>query len=1173
MKHYYFVVRLVVAVVAGMSWPATAVHAATSDLANAPLASLPPAAIKPNVLFIMDNSGSMATTYVPDLASNFRWISGAAKPKYGMYNYVCNPLAYNPAITYSAPPKADGTGNMDNASFSAARVNGYVSTSATVDLRSAFNVDGVAGNDRAAFYYRYSGAADERMIWSPAFPLYARCVSVEGVNPGLGFFTKVTVDSNSGVGTNRDERTNFANWFSYYRTRMLTMKAGVSRAFKEVSGNIRVGYFTILTTFAAGAPNMTFQNIADFSGTHKTAFFNNLYLAEPSYTTPLRPALTRAGLIYAGRYLTGENDPVQYSCQRNFTILSTDGNWNSAEEKPGIYSPGKLDGTPVGNQDNLLTRPMYDGTSTATPPTAGGASDTLADIAAYYYNTDLRTPELGNCAPRTGIDLCENNVPGSSSDNNPKQHMTTFTIGLGVDGTLRYDENYDTATSGDFFDIKQGTKNWPDASPAAAEFDGRRIDDLWHAAVNGHGKYFSAKTPQVLYDGMSKALESIALAERTGSSAAAATSNLEPVLGDNYVYMALYRSLKWDGDLQARSIDPATGALSTNPIWTAQTQLDAKVSADSDTRTIYTYDQTLSTKLKTFVWDNLSNSEKALFENMCGSPNKLSQCVGLTNTQKTMMEGQNLLNFIRGQYLLEERTANVNPLYRMREHVLGDMVNSQPVYVKRPPFKYSDANYSTFRDTTQLNRAGRVYVAANDGMLHAFNADTGAEEWAYVPSEMMPSLYRLADKNYEGNHRYYVDGTPVIGDICPRAPADTCSASQWKTILVGGFNAGGRGYYALDITDPANPKALWNYKTKDLGYTFGNPVITKRANGAWVVVFASGYNNLKDTADDESVYDNDETGRGDGQGHLYVLDAYTGVKQVRLDTGIGTRTTPSGLAKINAWIESTSDNTAKRFYGGDLLGNVWRFDIDDVVAPSGREAFKIAELGNSGSVGIQPITIKPELTEIQSGGQSYAVVHVATGRYMGATDLLDASKTQQSIYAIKDTLANTSLGKVRASAADLVQQTLTAVTGGAGRSTSTNPVNWATNNGWYVDLNPGNTSPGERVTVEMQQQLGLLTVVANVPESNSCTVGGYAWLYHFDIRSGQYVQSAVGSLAGKKLSQNALAAGLKTVLLTTGKTTTYVTDTGGGITGMDDPSSGGGAGTGARRISWRELTE
>ncbi len=165
-------------------------------------------------------------------------------------------------------------------------------------------------------------------------------------------------------------------------------------------------------------------------------------------------------------------------------------------------------------------------------------------------------------------------------------------------------------------------------------------------------------------------------------------------------------------------------------------------------------------------------------------------------------------------------------------------------------------------------------------------------------------------------------------------------------------------------------------------------------------------------------------------------------------------------------------------------------------------------------MGIQPITIKPELTEIQSGGQSYAVVHVATGRYMGATDLLDASKTQQSIYAIKDTLANTSLGKVRASSANLVQQTLTAVTGGAGRSTSTNPVNWATNNGWYVDLNPGNTSPGERVTVEMQQQLGLLTVVANVPESNSCTVGGYAWLYHFDIRSGQYVQSAVGSLAG-----------------------------------------------------------
>ncbi|MDO9064125.1 MAG: PilC/PilY family type IV pilus protein, partial [Sulfuricella sp.] len=370
---------------------------------------------------------------------------------------------------------------------------------------------------------------------------------------------------------------------------------------------------------------------------------------------------------------------------------------------------------------------------------------------------------------------------------------------------------------------------------------------------------------------------------------------------------------------------------------------------------------------------------------------------------------------------------------------------------------------------------------------------------------------------------------------------------------------GGRGYYALDITDPAGPKALWNFTVNedtDLGLTFGNPIITKRKDGTWVAVFTSGYNNVS---------------TGDGKGYLYVVNANTGAVLEKISTNTGSITTPSGLGKINVWISNTTDNTAERFYGGDLLGNVWRFDIDNVIPPAGKEAFLLATVGQINGAGTQSITTKPELTEITAGGIDYAVVNVGTGRYLGVNDLSDISL--QSVYSFKDNLTATGLGLVRTTGV-LVPQTLTTFTGANGealRTSSTNTVDWAIKSGWYVDLNPNNESPGERVNVDMQMQLGLLTVAGNVPNANACNLGGYAWLYYFDFKTGQYVQTSTGNMVGKRLSTNALVAGLKTIKLTTGKTLTIITDTGGGITGNDEPTSSGGSGVGGKRVSWREL--
>lgn len=826
----------------------------------------------------------------------------------------------------------------------------------------------------------------------------------------------------------------------------------------------------------------------------------------------------------------------------------------------------------------------------------GGTPNTLADVAYYYYQTDLRDSTLSNCTGALGTDVCFNNVRGVGLDNIQQQHMTTFTLGLGVVGTLDPDYPkhyypYPPSGSTDFQNLITGPNNWP--SPVSDT--NTTIDDLWHAAVNGRGQYFSAKDPDSLVKGLSGALE--AVQTQKGSSAAASTSNMQPVPGDNFAYIALFNTLAWDGDLIAKEIDPTTGKFVLDPVtkkdkidWQAQQLLETLVSPISDTRTIYTFDSSVSaapSKLKQFTWANLTATEQGYFSNMCTSPFLLSQCSILIandvingTATATAASGANLVNFLRGQRGFEDAPANngaiygngtvTYAIYRPRDHVLGDIVSAQPQYVKKPPFDYTDAGYSDFK-IAQAGRAPMVYSGANDGMLHAFDAATGIERWAYIPPMVLPNLYRLASEDYPHNHRYYVDGTPTVVDVCPSAPASACDGTQWKTILVAGLNGGGRGFYALDITDPANPKALWNYTVTNeanIGYSYGNPVIAKRKNncnmsgvctgGTWVVGLTSGYNNVSP---------------GDGQGHLYILNAYTGAPLENIvttdtitSTFSGDTTTPSGFARINAYVENPGDNTVEHFYGGDLLGNVWRLSIDSTSLPSGKGSFLLAMLGKVDLAYSQPVTIRPELSSlVDTSGATHTVVEIGTGRYLGVSDL--ANTDQQSVYAFKDDLTTTPLGLVR-TPGKLVKQTLTTYTSGGNsyRKGSNTAVDWSTKSGWYVDLNPNGDSPGERVNVDMTQQQTTLSVIGNVPDTNACNVGGYSWIYYFNYQTGY-----LAPLAGIKDTTNSMIAGTTQIMDQSGKTHTIVTHTDGTVTVQDDISPAGVLGI-SRRTSWRELT-
>lgn len=904
--------------------------------------------------------------------------------------------------------------------------------------------------------------------------------------------------------TYAEEMANFASWYAWYRTRAQMTKSAIGQAFKDVRGtpqesdpnddnylHARIGMTTI--------NNPVVLNIANFDSAQKTTFYTNLYNFDPLGGTPLRTSLDSIGRMYQGTSTT-YSDPVQFSCQKNFAILATDGYWNDS------YSG-------VGDTDGAagVTRPSLDALKTP---------QTLADVAYHYYHTDLRT----SCG---ATDLCTNNVAPSGvntavDDTAQHQHMTTFTIGLGVDGTLTYDPAYKTSTSGDYFNIKQGTRDWP--KPASNQPE--TIDDLWHAAVNGRGTYFSTQNPSALESGLRKALSSIDSA--SGSGAAAATSNLQPTTGDNYIYVATYRTLKWDGEVSAYTVDLSTGAISGSATWQAEPLLRARITTagNSDDRIIYTANGNTRTLFSSGA-GGLTAAQLAMFDT-----SKLSQYAGWTVAQQGAATAASLVNFLRGhdRYEDQERDANYGSyerLYRDRERVLGDIVHAQPVYVKAPPYNFSDGGYAGFKSANSA-RAATLYAASNDGMLHAFDGLTGQERWAFVPPMVLPNMWRLADANYASQHRFYLDG--------PLAMSDALVGGNWKTVLIGAMGKGGRGFYALDVTDPANPQPLWDFTADDnpnVGYSYGTPYITKLADGTWVAVVTSGYNNVPEGG---------KYGSADGKGYVFVLNLADGSVLKTITTGVGTTANPSGLARLNVKVADFNiDNTAVAAYGGDLTGVMWRFDLEAGTAT------KLADFGPS-----KPIMAAPEIAEVEGK----RAVYFGTGRYLGEQDLDDVDT--QTLYGIKDDGSTTVTGIDK-----LVGQTVT--DSGTTRSITGNPVDWSSKSGWYVNM----PDSGERVTIDPQLYFGTLVFASTVPSVSACQPGGYSWLYQLDFKTGGNVSPQ--NPGGMKFTSPIV--GVTVSKLPSGTPVIHaVTADGKKPDAIELQIAPDSSGLGAKRVLWRELS-
>ncbi len=1048
------------------------------NLSTVPL-YLKASGVAPNIYLTLDDSGSMAWAFMPD--SKGYW------PYYTTNRFessTFNPMYYDPTVTYTPPIGADGT-SLGDASFTAAWLNGYDHSDGTLNL---------ATNYRATYYYY--GPGGYAVVGAGPGPAYyyqynAACGNVNSDS----CYTYVDVTKLSAA-----QQQNFANWYSYYRTRILMAKTAISLAFGKLGTTTRVAGQNINTNRLNPSSPSGVQMLHPFAGSERKAWFSWLGGVLPGGGTPLRQSLQRVGEYYSTSGVKspyaltpGVQDAPEYSCRQNFSVLMTDGMWNGSD--PGV---GNVDGA----SGPVITDPT--GASyqyNPNTPFKDGWSDTLADVAMYYWDRDLR-PSLTNDVPQylpnvhykaDGVTV-DQNATFYDYRNDPAdwQHMVTFTIGLGVDGTL------DPST--DLPALISGSKSWP--KPAANTIT--TIDDLWHAAVNGRGDFLSAKNPQSLVSAFANIIGAIGQRTSSFSAAALTSGSLET---NTQLITATFDGSTWTGDVQATKLD-SSGNLA-GLVWDANCILSGRVGAAcvplpgnttvQGSRTILTYDPGKSQGVP-FRWSSLSSSEQSALNTdpVSGTADAL---------------GSARLDYLRGSRTQEQ--VNGGTFRNRTGGILGDIVDSAPVYVGPPnrfyswgsgsPYSSWTASYATFK-TAQAARTPVVYVGANDGMLHGFRADTGMEVLGFVPSALFGALNQLTSPTYA--HRYYVDSTPTENDVY------FTGLGQWRSVLAGGLGGGGREIYALDVTDPAafaegNAKnlVLWEftdtkaapYGDPNLGDTYSRPAIVLLNNGVWAAVFGNGYNSSC-------------SGSGCGDAMLYVVNIETGALIKKIDTGTGPtddptgKNRPDGLATVEP-VDADGNFTTDYVFAGDLYGNLWKFNLSGstpgtwkVAYSSGSKPKPLFTAVDAGGKP-QPITTRPVVGTNPSGPGF--MVYFGTGKYLETTDSVPDTSTVQSVYGIWDPNGGTPPTITRAK---LQAQTITNETTAFGaqlRVVSGNRIDWSTQMGWYLDLkSPTLGAQGEMMITDPVLRSGRLIFTTLIPNANVCSSGGTSWLFEISAASG-----------------------------------------------------------------------
>ncbi|WP_223627759.1 pilus assembly protein [Thermomonas beijingensis] len=925
---------------------------------------------------------------------------------------------------------------------------------------------------------------------------YTTTNSCDGDSVGSYGWVNCTSATPTGRGVS-DELTNFATWYSYFRTRIKAAKGGAAEAFKAQGNKVRVGYRSLHPTNNSSiAPDFDIPvgdgndgrfvngNVANGDAaatTTRSIWYNRLFAAYASNGTPLQAELKQAGDYFSQSSASGPYGPEsganQYSCRQNFAILTTDGYWNGgtagtgdvdSSAQPTITGAPKQKGDPNQSYTYSPTKPYSDGTTTW--------SSTLADVAMKYWVTDLRTDiaAMGTTASPAG-----NNVPTTEDDPAFWQHMVTFGISIGMKTTQGM------ASVEDAFAAKP---NWPQPGNDLAA----NVDDLLHAAVNGHGQFVAATSPALFAEGLTKALATIA--RRTSSSSNIAT-NAATIKTGGKVFNASYVSGIWTGAVNAWTLDAYN-----NPSALAWT---ASIPAFSTRKTkVFTYNGTTGDTFPTAT--QTTSLDRST--------------VGPVDYPVT---GAKNADYIMGDQS-GEGTA-VGKL-RVRDALLGDIVDSSPAYV-------SDTN--------------TLYVGANDGMLHAFDAGTGVEQFAYVPNLInFGKLAQISRGDYD--HQWSVDG-PVAVTSRKLTPS--------QNLLVGSLGRGGKGMYGLDVSTPASfgtANVSWELADTangNMGLVTGRPVLAKVKTGDVAAVVGNGVNSSNDKA------------------VLIVVNVKTGAVIREIDTGAGSASTPNGLAAPTG-ILGPDGKTIAYAYAGDRLGNVWKFDLTDASASNWTATRLFTAKSNDGTGAVQPIT----------GGVTVATdpktykrwVMFGTGSFMTTTEAADKTASTQGMYGFVDDGAAVAY-------ADLVKRGVNntgAIQDGYPVRTFDSKSDLPTGKkGWYLTL-PG---AGERIVQDAQLVSNILVTASMIPEGNGCEAGGTGYINALDAFTGTSAGSSLFDLNNDGSTTDSVVGGVPvgSVNFGVGMPTLPIFLDGklvvGGTNAGNKPGSGGISGKSWSRVSWREI--
>lgn len=836
--------------------------------------------------------------------------------------------------------------------------------------------------------------------------------------------------------------------------------------------------------------------------------------------------------------ITTWSDPIAYTCQKNFILgigdvnANYDGDLNGTSLAQGGTIPSDdttvnvtIATNMVGQLEGLGTLGTKKNSSTGGSSLSsygGNATNYIAGLAYDAHVKDIRSDLTGTQTINTyWMDVVEYQyfIPKN------QYWLAAKYGGFEVPDSFEpYATSNGTSTleSSTWYTNGEIITNTKDSSKTASRPD----------------NYFTGNNPAVMRSGLTTAFAKIASEAAAATATALSSPSPLQTTSGNANYVATYDPSNWTGTLKGQTASyDSSGNPTYTDVWSAHSLLNARAYT---TRQVVTY----------------CGSRGVVFNTSMSCTASLAAVDGIST--------QSAANYI--SYLRGDRTQEVanGGLYRTRTSLLGDIVNAKVVAVAAPDGTLTDLyndGYSAFK-RSYASRSTVVYVGSNDGMMHAFDgsvtASTGGKElFAYIPG----LIYSDTDATTGGGlsslgnpgftHRYLVDGSPNVFDIdFAKAGTPSASTTDWHSMLIGGLGKGGKGYYAIDVTDPSSwtsestiaSKVLWEFSNTHMGYSYGDALVVKTAKYGWVVVLTSGYNN------------------DDGKGYFFFVNPKTGVLLETVATSEGSTSSPLNMAHASAFVPNYKDGTADAIYAGDLQGNVWRLDLTST-SGSYASPTKFAILKSSDGT-VQPVTTRP-LVEIEPDSAKRYVL-IGTGRLLADSDI--SSSQVQSFYAIID--GTKTSGAFYGGTTSLPDGVSLPVTRSVLQENS-NLVDGIGSNpaktmGWYFDL-PVSSNVAERVNVNPTYNSGIVAWAGNLPNGEVCSPAGTSNVYAVSIGLGTSVLTDSSGTAVASLAQSSVVTEIAFVNVN-GKVRLLAGTSSGSVVNIPGTFS---TSTSLKRMNWR----